>query len=131
MASDNDAVWSTHKEVHRLMKLNLDLPKHKWQCISRHLKDYRKEDETVNTFCCAVESIEFGSDFPSKMYQFLSSHSELSPLIFPTVQTIQKHDGGPGIVKNMYQVYEHISHARTDYYKFIQDNFKIVQQDKS
>jgi len=113
------------------MKLNLDLPKHKWQCISRHLRDYRKEDETVNTFCCAVESIEFGTDFPSKMYHFLSSHSELTPLVFPTVQTIAKYDGGPGLLKNMYQIYEHTSQARTDYYKFIQHNFKIVQHNKS
>jgi hypothetical protein len=110
------------------MKLNLDLPKHKWQCLSKHLKIYRNEDETVNTFCCAVESIEFGSEFPSKMYQFLSSNSELNPLFFPNAQTIARHDGGPGLLKNMYQIYAHISDARNDYYKFMQNNFKMVQK---
>ena len=48
------------------------MPKHKWQCLNKYLKQYRKEDETVNIFCNAVETIEFGSDFPLKLYKFLS-----------------------------------------------------------
>ena len=111
------------------MKLNLDLPKHKWDSLAKHLDILREKDPngTVNTFCDAVESIEFGSDFPSKMYRFLSSHDDLNPLVFPTIQIINKHDGGPGILKSMYQFYEHASHARADYYKFIQNNFTITQ----
>ncbi len=109
------------------MKLNLDLPKHKWDSLAKHLDILRQKDETVNTFCDAVESIEFGSDFPSKMYRFLSSHDDLNPLVFPTIQIINKHDGGPGILKSMYQFYEHASHARADYYKYIQNNFTITQ----
>lgn len=110
------------------MKLNLDMPKHKWQCLNKYLKQYRKEDETVNIFCNAVETIEFGSDFPLKMYNFLSSHSEFNPLIFPTAQNIAKANGGAGILKNMYQIYEHISQARNDYYVYIQKHFKIMQK---
>tara|TARA_R100000329_G_scaffold53414_1_gene48968 strand:- start:212 stop:559 length:348 start_codon:yes stop_codon:yes gene_type:complete len=109
------------------MKLNLDLPKYKWDSLAKHLDVLRQKDETVNTFCDAVESIEFGSDFPSKMYKFLSSHNDLNPLIFPTIQIINKYDGGPGILKSMYQFYDHASHARADYYKFIQNNFTITQ----
>ena len=32
------------------MKLNLDLPKHKWESLSKHLNVLRQKDETVNTF---------------------------------------------------------------------------------
>ena len=50
------------------MKLNLDLPKHKWDSLAKHLDVLRQKDATVDTFCDAVESIEFESDFPSKMH---------------------------------------------------------------
>ena len=86
------------------MKLNLDLPKYKWQILFDHLKHYR-ENETVNTFCCVVESLESDKQFPMKMYQFLSSHEDLSPLIFPTVRDIQQKSGGPGIIKFVHFFY--------------------------
>ena len=54
-----------------IMKLNLDLPKYKWQILFNHLRHYR-EDETVNTFCCVIEGLESDKQFPMKMYQFLS-----------------------------------------------------------
>jgi len=109
------------------MKLNLDLPKYKWQILFNHLRHYR-EDETVNTFCCVIEGLESDKQFPMKMYQFLSSHDDFNPLIFPTVRDIQQKSGGPGIIKNMYQIYESTNQARKEYYNYIQEHFKMVQK---
>ena len=61
-----------------------------------------REDETVNTFCCVIESLESDKQFPKRMYQFLASHEDLNPLIFPSVGQIQQKNGGAGILKNMY-----------------------------
>ena len=36
------------------MKLNLDLPKHKWDSLAKHLDVLRQKDATVDTFCDAV-----------------------------------------------------------------------------
>ena len=109
------------------MKLNLDLPKYKWECLYNHLKHYR-EDETVNTFCCVIESLESDKQFPMKMYQFLASHEDLNPLIFPSVGQIQQKNGGAGILKNMYQVYESSNQARKEYYNYIKEHFKIMKK---
>jgi len=109
------------------MKLNLDLPKYKWQILLNHLRHYR-EDETVNTFCCVIEGLESDKQFPMKMYQFLLSHEDLNPLIFPTVRDIQQKNGGPGIIKKMYQIYESTNQARKEYYSYISENFKMVKK---
>ena len=75
-----------------------------------------------------IEPLESDKQFPMKMYQFLASHEDLNPLIFPSVGQIQQKNGGAGILKNMYQVYESTNQARKEYYNYIKEHFKIMKK---
>jgi hypothetical protein len=126
MASDNDAVWSTHKEVFRLMRIALDLPKYKWDDIYNHLKKHIDESENVAALCTAIKMNQYEKSLYQTIYNFLLSHG-LNTADLPTTRELKNYKGGPGLIRNIYYKYG-ISHteARKQYSTFIKNNFKLV-----
>ena len=58
------------------MKLNLDLPKDKWDFIERQVNHLKKDSETFTLFCNAIESLSFEESWSQKIFQCLTSNGK-------------------------------------------------------
>ena len=56
------------------MKLNLDLPKDRWDFIERQVNHLKKDSETFTLFCNAIESLSFEESWSQKIFQCLMFH---------------------------------------------------------
>ena len=108
------------------MKLNLDLPKYKWDDIYNHLSKHINESENVAALCIAIKMNDYEKSLNQKIYTFLYSNG-LNTAILPSTREIKKHKGGAGLVKEIYYV-RGLSHpkAQKEYSEFIKNNFKLV-----
>ena len=108
------------------MRINLDLPKYKWDDIYNHLKKHIDESENVAALCTAIKLNRYEKSINHKIYQFLYSNG-LNTAQLPTTREIKKYKGGCGLVKEIYYKYG-LSHPKIqkEYSEFIKNNFKLV-----
>ena len=109
------------------MKLQLDLPKDRWDFIKSKLEPFTNDSETITSFCHAIDAFDFEESFPSKIFQCLSA-SNKNPFKFPDVRTLTSCSGGPGLIKQSAQAGISWPTLSEPYYQFLLDNFKMVQK---
>jgi len=109
------------------MKLNLDLPKERWEFIKKKLEPFKDDSETVTLFCHAIESFNFEESFPQKIFKCLSA-SGRNPFKFPDVRTLTSCNGGAGLIRQSAQAGISWPTLSEPYYQFLLDNFKMVQK---
>ena len=56
------------------MRINLDLPKYKWDDIYNHLKKHIDESENVAALCTAIKLGKYEKSINHKIYTFLYSN---------------------------------------------------------
>ena len=112
------------------MRINLDLPKYKWNDIYNHLVKHIDESENVAAICTAIKMGNYEKSLNQKIYQFLYSNS-LNTTQLPSTREIKKYKGGAGLVKEIYYV-RGLSHpkAQKEYSEYIKNNFKLVPLSK-
>ena len=108
------------------MRLNLDLPKYKWNEIYHYLEQHINESENVAALCNAIKIGSYEKSLNQKIYTFLFSHG-LNTAQLPSTREIKKYKGGSGLVKEIYYGYG-LSHPKVqkEYSEFIKNNFKLV-----
>ena len=109
------------------MKLNLDLPRERWEFIKSKLEPHKNDSETVTLFCHAIEAFDFEESFPSKIFQCLSA-SGSNPFKFPDVKTLNSCNGGAGLIKQAAQAGFSWPSLSEPYYQFLLDNFKMIKK---
>ena len=108
------------------MRINLDLPRYKWDDIYNHLVKHIDESENVAALCTAIKMGNYEESINIKIYQFLCSNN-LNTAVLPSTRQIKKHKGGSGLIKEIYYKCG-LSHpkAQKEYAAFINNNFKLV-----
>ena len=111
------------------MRINLDLPRYKWDDIYNHLVKHIDKSENVAALCTAIKMGNYEKSLNQKIYQFLYSNS-LNTAQLPSTREIKKYKGGAGLIKEIYYV-RGISHpkAQKEYSEYIKNNFKLVPLD--
>tara|TARA_B100000287_G_scaffold297227_1_gene280369 strand:- start:548 stop:889 length:342 start_codon:yes stop_codon:yes gene_type:complete len=108
------------------MRINLDLPKYKWDDIYNHLIKHIDESENVAAICTAIKMGNYEKSLNQKIYTFLYSNG-LNTAVLPSTRAIKAYKGGAGLVKEIYYI-RGLSHpeAQKEYSEFIKNNFKLV-----
>ena len=108
------------------MRLNLDLPKYKWDDIYNYLSKHINESENVAAFCNAIKMNNYEKTINHQIYSFLLSNG-LNTAELPTTRVLKNYKRGPALIKDIYYKYG-TSHteARKQYSNFIKNNFKLV-----
>ena len=111
------------------MRINLDLPRYKWDDIYNHLVKHIDKSENVAALCTAIKMGNYEKSLNQKIYQFLYSNS-LNTAQLPSTREIKKYKGGSGLIKEIYYV-RGLSHpkAQKEYSEYIKNNFKLVPLD--
>jgi hypothetical protein len=109
------------------MKLNLDLPKDKWEFIERQIHHLKKDSETFTLLCNAIESLSFEESWSQKIFQCLTSNGK-NPFKFPSTFELQECTNGSGIVKQSEIAGIKWKSLEKQYYQFLLDHYSMEKK---
>ena len=103
------------------MILSLDLPASKWKSLLPYLEPHIEESEVVEKLCLALQNTQLEESIGQRMYSFFLTHN-LPLYNFPSIRKIQKHKGGPKLIK---EVCAHggVAAVKEAYFQFLEENF--------
>ena len=109
------------------MKLNLDLPKDKWDFIERQVNHLKKDSETFTLFCNAIESLSFEESWSQKIFQCLTSNGK-NPFKFPSTTELKDCIMGDSIIKQTEMKKIKWASIEKHYYQFLLDNYSMEKK---
>jgi hypothetical protein len=109
------------------MKLQLDLPKDRWDFIKNKLEPFTNDSETITLFLNAIESLSFEESWSQKIFQCLTSNGK-NPFKFPTTTELEDCTYGSAIVKQCELSGTKWRTLEVQYYQFLLDHYSMQKK---
>ena len=100
------------------MKLTLSLSKDQWDLVLNRLNKFRKDSETIDLVCLAIESQDFEQSFAKELYECLTSNG-VNPFRFPKTTEMKPLTGGHRFCKRSELAGKKWQDLEPEYYAFL------------